>query len=122
MSTQIPDPKGLFCEPGQEAWSPARFSKVLGVGERELSAVLGVHHNVMRLHPENIRVQNKLGMLADVFGQLLEIRPDLMAAAFHFKNTPIALLNHRTLIEVIAENEEDKALRYLQSISDGQAG
>lgn len=64
----------------------------------------------------------RLGELAEVFGRMLELRTDPATAAFHMKNTPIPILNHRTLFETVAKHDSERALRYLQSISGGQSG
>lgn len=112
----------LFREPGQSGLSPARFAKALGITELQLAAALEVHLSVLRLHPENAQVQCRLRSFSDVFARLLEIIPDTSAAAFHMKNTPIRVLNYRTLFEAVKDNDSQKALRYLQTISDGQCG
>lgn len=122
MAHLIQTSKQLFCAPGQEVWSPALFIEVLGISDAEIASALGVHESFMRFHPSDAIVQKKLGSLAEVFDQLLTLRPDATTAAFHMKNTPIRVLNHRTLFEVVRDNEPEKALRYLQSICAGQSG
>ena len=122
MTQQIQASEQLFRVPGQEIWSPKLFAKVLGISEPEMASSLGVRESFMRLHPGDAIVQKKLGNFVDVFDQLLKLRPDVATAAFHMKNTPIRVLNHRTLFEVLRDSESEKALRYLQSISGGQSG
>lgn len=122
MTHLIQTSKHLFCAPGQEVWSPALFVEVLGISDAEIASALGVHESFMRLHPSDAIVQKKLGSFAEVFDQLLTLRPDATTAVFHMKNTPIRVLNHRTLFEVVRDNEPEKALRYLQSVSAGQSG
>jgi len=114
--------KHRFREPGQEILSPALLAASLEVSGGQLAAVLGVHHDVMRHHPDDPTVQRRLGELAEVFGRLLELRADPATAAFHMKNTPVAILNHRTLFEAVATHDSERAVRYLQSISGGQSG
>ena len=99
-----------------------RVAKTLGITELELALALGVHLNVLLLHPGDSRVQRGLNTFADVFARLLDIRPDPIAAAFHMKNVPIRVLGHRTLFEAMKDNDFERALRYLQTISGGQNG
>lgn len=122
MTRQARTSEQMFRNPDQEIWSPMLFAKVLGVSESEMASALGVHESVMRLRPGDPSIQKKLGSFAEVFDKLLELRPDAATAAFHMKNTPIRVLNHRTLFEVIRDNASEQALRYLQTISNGQAG
>lgn len=112
----------LFREPGQEILSPALLAASLEVSAGQLAAALGVHPNVVQHHPQDPTVQRRLGELAEVFGRLLELRSDPVSAAFHMKNTPIPILNHRTLFEAVAKHDSERAVRYLQSISGGQSG
>lgn len=99
---------------------PRHLAKLLDITERELAAALRVHPNILRLRPENALLQNRLRVLAEVFAQVLELRSDPLAAAFHMKNTPIRVLRHQTLLEAVSSGEASKALRYLQTISAGQ--
>lgn len=112
----------LFREPGQTLLSPTLIAEGLDISTGQLASALGVHRNLMRHHPENPTVQRRLGELAEVFGRLLELRTDPVTAAFHMKNTPIRILNHRTLFETVAKHDAAKAMRYLQSICGGQSG
>ncbi|UNP30726.1 DNA-binding protein [Lysobacter gummosus] len=122
MASEIQESSELFRESGQEGLSPTRFAKLLDITEMELASALGVHLNVLRLHPEDERVQSRLSAFSGVFARLLELRPDPIAAAFHMKNTPIRVLSHRTLFEAVKDNDSQEALRYLQTISGGQSG
>ena len=122
MASEIQESGDLFREPGQEGLSPLRFATLLDITETELASALGVHPDVLRLHPMDERVQCSLSAFAGVFARLLELKPDPVAAAFHMKNTPIRVLSHRTLFEAVKDNDSQKALRYLQTISGGQSG
>lgn len=122
MASEIHEFSELFREPGQEDLSPARIARSLDITEMELASALGVHLDVLRLHPEDVRVQRHLRAFAGVFARLLELRPDPIAAAFNMKNAPIRVLNNRTLFEAVKDNDSQEALRYLQTISGGQSG
>lgn len=112
----------LFQEPGQETFSPSLVAKALDITERELASIIGVSPNVLRLRPGSENVQTRISKVADVFDLLLELKPNPVDAAFHMKNTPIGLLNHRTLLEAVRDSEPEKAQRYLLSISSGYIG
>lgn len=112
----------LFQEPGQDALSPSLVAKALDITERELASIIGVSLNVLRFRPESQDVQTRICNFAGVFDLLLELKPDPVDAAFHMKNTPIRLLNHRTLLEAVKDNESEKAKRYLLSILSGYVG
>lgn len=112
----------LFRDPDEQIWSPALFEKVLGISESEMALALGVPKKVMRFQPGDEVVQKKLDLFAEVFDQLLALNRDTTTAAFHLNNTPIRVLNYRTLFEVLRDSDSEKALRYLQSISAGQSG
>ncbi|WP_057920484.1 hypothetical protein [Lysobacter capsici] len=95
---------------------------MLGLSEPDLAIALEIPERVIRLQPDDASVQKKLGSLADLFDRLLELNPDAATAARHMKNIRIRVLANRTLLEAVKDNESEKALRYLKSISGGQSG
>lgn len=122
MSSDIHGSDPLFSDPERQMLSPRRLAELLDITGRELASALQVHPCVMRLHPDNALLQDRLGAYAAVFARLLELRSDPVAAAFHMKNTPVWVLRHRTLFETVRDGDASKALRYLQTISGGQNG
>ena len=42
--------------------------------------------------------------------------------AFHARNTPIRVLEGRTIVEAVTAGQADKAARYLQTLSSGANG
>ncbi|KQZ59122.1 hypothetical protein ASD53_05960 [Lysobacter sp. Root559] len=87
-----------------------------------MAYAFNVSESVMRLHPEDTAIQKKLSSFADVFDRLLDLNPDTAMAVFHTKNTPIRVLGQRTILDLLRDNESEKILRYLQTVSGGQSG
>ncbi|KRA16806.1 hypothetical protein [Lysobacter sp. Root604] len=97
-------------------------ASMLDLTPQELTSLLRRPYSLMHHQPIDEPFQQRLDELARVLKRLRELRPDPLAAAFHFKNTPIALLQHRTLLEAVRDGDTLSALRYLQSVSGGQNG
>ncbi|MDO5506330.1 MAG: hypothetical protein Q4F49_08615 [Pseudoxanthomonas suwonensis] len=53
---------------------------------------------------------------------LREIISDEQRLVEHFQNTPIRVLDGRTMAQALAAGDGEKVLRYLQTISGGQNG
>jgi hypothetical protein len=109
-------------EPGTSDLSPALMAATLGVAQHDLAAVIGVHRNTLRLHPESFRVQESLRGLVSVVAAAAQIQPDVTKALFLVKNTPVEMFGHRTLLQVVRDGRTDEALAYLRSISAGFVG
>lgn len=122
MSTGLGNHCEIFRESGATYLSPARVGKVMELDLGVLADALGVDRNTIRLHPQNQRIQDRLLQFNKVFLALLHVQQDPVKAAFHLKSTPIRVLGQRTLLEAVKDGDEDKALRYLHTISDGQNG
>lgn len=112
----------IFRELGKSFLSPEKFTAVLNIDNKTLASTLGVHRNTIREHPDGRKTQDRLIALNRVFLALLEQTQDVKAAAFHMKHTPIRVLGDRTLLEAVKSRQEEKAIRYLQTISTGQNG
>ena len=95
------------------------MAATLGVAQHDLAAVIGVHRNTLRLHPESFRVQESLRGLVSVVAAAAQIQPDVTKALFLVKNAPVELFGHRTLLQVVRDGRTDEALAYLRSISAG---
>lgn len=98
--------------------NPAHFAKLLGISEKELAGALHVRPRAFHVRPDDPSIQAKLGEFAAVFERLQRLKPDVMTAAFHFKNTPIAELGYRTLFEAVRDHDSERALQCLESISN----
>lgn len=122
MTKPRPTSQQLFRAPGEAIWSPALIATVLGLSASEIAYAFNVSESVMRLHPEDTAIQKKLSSFADVFDRLLDLNPDTAMAVFHTKNTPIRVLGQRTILDLLRNNESEKVLRYLQTVSGGQSG
>ena len=89
----------------------------------ELAATIRVHRNTLRLHPEVASVQTGLAEWKRVLDLLEWIIPDDgPRLAFHVRNTPISVLEGRTIVEAVTAGQADKAARYLQTLSSGANG
>ncbi|WP_454259673.1 DNA-binding protein [Pseudoxanthomonas mexicana] len=89
----------------------------------ELAATIRVHRNTLRLHPEVASVQTGLGEWKRVLDLLEWIIPnDGPRLAFHARNTPMRVLEGRTIVEAVTAGQADKAARYLQTLSAGANG
>ncbi len=122
MSAVLQENTEIFREPGQSYLSPSKFAQVMGLDMGVLADALGVHRNTMRLHPESRRTQERLSDFNRVFLALLELQSDPVRAAFQMKNTPIRVLNQRTLFQAVKDGDVEPALRYLQTVCAGQNG
>ncbi|WP_157510299.1 hypothetical protein [Lysobacter sp. Root559] len=122
MTKPRPTSQQLFHAPGEAIWSPALIATALGLSASEMAYAFNVSESVMRLHPEDTAIQKKLSSFADVFDRLLDLNPDTAMAVFHTKNTPIRVLGQRTILDLLRDNESEKILRYLQTVSGGQSG
>ncbi|WP_448482213.1 DNA-binding protein [Pseudoxanthomonas mexicana] len=91
----------------------------------ELAATIrvSIHRNTLRLHPEVASVQTGLGEWKRVLDLLEWIIPnDGPRLAFHARNTPMRVLEGRTIVEAVTAGQADKAARYLQTLSAGANG
>lgn len=91
----------------------------MAMTELELAAGLRVDLTVLLARPSAREIQYRLGALVDVFERASELKPDALSAADFMKTTPIQVLNNRTLLEAVGDNDSEKALHYLQTISGG---
>lgn len=101
---------------------PASFARALRISEEALAEVLGVELDTLQRRSGDPQVQERLKPYVSVLTHLLMLQSDLGLAAGHMKATPIRLLGHRTLLEVVRDGEAAKAMRYLQTLSSGQNG
>ena len=101
---------------------PASFARALRISEAALAEVLGVELDTLQRRSDDPQVQERLKPFVSVLNQLLMLQTDAGLAADHMKATPIRLLGHRTLLEVVRDGEAAKAMRYLQTLSSGQNG
>lgn len=122
MTKPRPTSQQLFRAPGEAIWSPALIATALGLSSSEMAFAFNISERVMRLHPEDAAIQQKLSAFADVFDRLLDLNPDTATAVFHIKNTSIRVLGERTILDLLRDNEAEKVLRYLQTVSGGQSG
>ncbi len=103
--------------------SPQVIAGKLHITLDELAAMIRVHRNTLRLHPEVASVQIGLGEWKRVLDLLEWIIPDDgLRLAFHARNTPIRVLEGRTIMEAVTAGHADKAARYLQTLSAGANG
>lgn len=103
--------------------SPQVIAGKLHITLDELAATIRVHRNTLRLHPEVASVQSGLGEWKRVLDLLEWIIPDDgPRLAFHARNTPIRVLEGRTIMEAMTAAQADKAVRYLQTLSSGANG
>lgn len=122
MTNPHPTSRQLFRASEGTIWSPMLFAAVLDLSASEMAFALGMSESFMRLNPNDAAIQKKLDQFADIFDRLLDLNPDVPTAAFHIKNTSIRVLDHQTLLDVLRNNEFEKAFRYLQTVSGGQSG
>lgn len=103
--------------------SPQVIAGKLHLRLDELAATIRVHRNTLRLHPEAASVQTGLAEWRRVLDLLELIIPDdLPRLAFHARNTPIRVLEGRTIVEAVTAGQAHKAARYLQTLSSGANG
>lgn len=109
-------------EPGFTHLSPTIMAGILDMQPHELAQFVGVHPNILALHPESARVQEVLRGLARVLTVLTEQQTDVARVVFHLKNRPLKTFGDSTLFEVIRAGRIDNAMAYLESVLSGAAG
>ena len=92
------------------------------VPEEILARALGTTVNTLHAHPRDPYIAGRLDEVREIIELLGGLNSDPDAVLTHITNTPIRVLDNRTLLQAVADGDVDKARRYLRSISGGQAG
>ena len=122
MSTVFEDVLESMREPGTSRFSASSVADILGVQQRELAELAGVHRNTLRSHPESPKLQSALRDLMRVLSAATAVQPDPQRAIFLIKNEPIPVFRHKTLLQLVREGRVQDAVDYLESISSGFVG
>lgn len=103
--------------------SPQVIADKLDITLEELAETIRVHRNTLKHHPEAPSVQAGLAVWKRVLDLMESVIPDDdLRLAFHARNTPIRLLEGRTIVESVSAGNGEKVIRYLQTVSFGQNG
>lgn len=102
--------------------TPGDMADALGLQAEELAKLIRVHPNKLKLHPETSSVRSGMATLTHIVRLLAEFQSDPSLAAFHFKNTPVRVLDGRTMLEAMLAGDDAKVARYLQMAFGGQNG
>lgn len=109
-------------EPGTSRFSPTSVAHLFDMPLQELAGLAKVHLNTLRTHPESPKLQRTLRDLVRLLYAAHVAQPDLTRAVFLLKIEPIPSFGHKTLLELVAADQINDAVEYLESITGGYGG
>lgn len=109
-------------EPTTKMLSAKKIARLFGIQLQELAAIVGVHRNTLRSHPELPHIQATLGEIMRLLSTVAELQSGANRALFMVKNQPIPAFRHKTLFQLVQEGRSRDAVGYLESVSGGFVG
>lgn len=102
--------------------SPVRFAEKLAMEQQELATFAHVHRNTISRLPTSAALQDYLRQSVRVIAAAADVRGDTDAAAYWYRNQPLAPFGYKTAVQVVSEGKADDVIRYIESIEAGAAG
>jgi uncharacterized protein (DUF2384 family) len=102
--------------------SPARFAEKLAMEQQELATFAHVHRNTINRLPGSAALQDYLRESVRVIAAAADVRGDTEAAAYWYRNQPLAPFGYKTAVQVVSEGKAEDVIRYIESIEAGGAG
>ena len=102
--------------------SPKRFSQWLRIDLQTLAEQAHVHRNTISRAPESRGIQDFLREALRIIKAATDLRGDLDAALFWYRNEPLSVFEYKTAERLVSEGRAEDLLRYLGSLEAGAAG
>ena len=102
--------------------SPKRFSEWMHIDLQTLAEQAHVHRNTISRAPESRGIQEFLRDALRVIKAATDLRGDLDAALFWYRNEPLSVFEYKSAERLVSEGRTDDLLRYLASLEAGAAG
>jgi uncharacterized protein (DUF2384 family) len=102
--------------------SPVRFAEKLAMEQQELATFAHVHRNTISRLPASAALQDYLRQSVRVIAAAVDVRGDTDAAAYWYRNQPLAPFGYKTAVQVVSEGRADDVIRYIESVEAGAGG
>ncbi|QDQ84775.1 DUF2384 domain-containing protein [Paraburkholderia megapolitana] len=102
--------------------SARRFADALHINMQVFAQQARVHCDVVRCSPESASVQSFLREALRVIRAAVDVRGDVSATLFWYRNQPLVVFDYKTAERLVSEGRADDLLRYVLSLEAGMLG
>ena len=102
--------------------SPVKFAEILDYPLQTVAELAHVHRNTVRNNPYSPDLQRYMRDTVRVLQAATDLRGDVDAALFWFRNHPIRDLDRKTADQLVADGKAEAVLGYLRTLEAGAGG
>lgn len=101
---------------------PGKLAVLLDISKTDLARLARVHRTTLTRNPASPIVQDRLGQIVSILTRATELSGSRRKALVWFHHQPIPAFGFRRAIELVADDQGDAVLSWLDAVEDGAYG